>query len=336
MKNKFFKILVTVFVLMLLLSQSVFAVPAVTEVIQNPHYTQVIIKPSTPTEDIVLYASFKNPPAKEGRGNPEYIYTGEKVMPEVIAKKYDGSIASPSEYIVTYDEDCDKCGWHRVSVEYLKNGYKNTLVYEVVPGETTRVDMTAKGGKVTLSWSAVKGANAYRVYKKNSSGQMTEVWLPNGEIAAEGLSRTFTDLEAGKTYEMGIMALDQIHAMPTNQLKTFKFTVPKSGEGTLNLVPGINPTTSPKTTKPTTAKTTTQTTTELTTTTTTTETTTESTTLAESTTESTKPVTTTGNTNPDKTDSDNNPSKTVLIFVGSAVVVIIAVIAIAVILKKKK
>ena len=335
MKNRFFKALVIVFTLAVLLSQSAFAVPAVTEVIENPHYTQVIIKPSKPTEDIVLYASFKDSSADEGRGNPEFIYTGAKVMPEVIAKKYDGSIASPSEYTVTYDEDCDKCGWHYVSVEYLKNGYKNTLVYEVVPGMTTRVDMTAKGGKVTLSWSAVKGANAYRVCKKNSEGVMAEVKLPNGEFADPALSRTFTDLEPGKTYEMGIMALDQIHAMPTNQLKTFKFTVPKSGEGTLNLVPGINPTTAPKTTKPDTEKTT-KPTTELTTTTTTTETTTELTTAKTTITESTKPLTTAGNAKPDKTDSDNNSSKTVLIFVGSAAAVIVAAIVVFVIIKKKK
>ncbi len=334
MKKRFFKTAVVVLMLMLLISQATVAM-AVTEVIETPNHTQVIIRPDAPE----ISASFKDSPTLD----LECIYTGKKIKPEVVVKKQDGSIAAQSEYKLTYDADCEKTGRHMIQVEYLKTGYKCTLNYRVVPGMTTKVDMTVKGGKVTLSWASVKGAVAYRVYKKNAEGRMVEIFLPNGEIAAEGLSRTFTDLEPGKTYEMGIMALDHIHSMPTDYMKTFKVTVPKSGEGSLNLVPGINPTTTQKTTKQTTVKATEQkttqeeTTTETTTTVVTTEnTTTETTTVKENTKQATEAMAESDVSAEKSAEKTSEMNKTAILLGAVAAVVIVAVIVVSILIKKKR
>lgn len=351
MKRSFFKTLITAFMLMLLLSQAVVAM-AITEVIETPNHTQVIIRPDPPE----ISASFKD----NSDFNLNCIYTGEEIKPEIVVKKQDGTIASPSEYKVTYDKDCKKTGDHMINVEYLETGYKCMLIYKIIPGLVTKMDMTAKNGKVTLSWAPVKGAVAYRIYKRNAEGKMAEVWLPNGEIAAEGVSRTFTDLEPGKTYEMGIMALDHIHSMPTDQMKTFKFTVPKSGEGSLNVVPGNNPTTAQKTTKQTTVKAPVQKTTQkATTAVTTTEAATVTTTvvLADTTTEKTTEPTTTAfietiggaettssteamaeaDAVEENSDEDSSGMDKTVILLGSVVaVVIVVVIVVSVLIKKKK
>lgn len=231
MKKRVFYTVFSVLTLMVFLTQSVFAI---TET--------VIIKPEY-TEDTVVAISFKG--SKDPA--PEYIYTGEKIKPEVVVTKVDKTVADPSEYKVTYEDDCHKTGLHTVYVEYLKSGYRVGASYSVVPGTTKRVDMTAKNGSVALSWSSVKGATCYRVYEYNASrGMYIEIPWEDGSIAAPKLSRTFTNLEPGKTYNMGIMALPKVTSMPSKQMKTFKFTVPENGNGTLNIIPGINE--SPKTT----------------------------------------------------------------------------------------
>lgn len=208
--------------------------------------TTVVIKPEY-TEDTVVAIDYKD---GQLPGSAEYVYTGKKIMPAIIVTKVDKTIADPSEYTVTYDDNCDELGLHFITVEYLKSGYKVAMDYRVVPGKTTKVDMTAKNGTVTLSWSAVKGATHYRVYQMNAStGRYTEVYWEDGSIAAPKLSRTL-NLEPGKTYNMGIMALSGPDHMPTNQMKTFKFTVPTNGNGNLNIVPGINKPVESSTAKP--------------------------------------------------------------------------------------
>lgn len=208
--------------------------------------TTVVIKPEY-TEDTVVAIDYKD---GQLPGSAEYVYTGKKIMPEVVVTKIDKTVADPSEYTITYDDNCDKLGLHCITVEYLKSGYKVAMDYRIVPGKTTKVDMTAKNGKVTLSWTAVKGATHYRVYQLNkSTGRYTEIYWEDGSIAAPELSRTL-NLEPGKTYDMGIMALAGPNHMPTKQMKTFKFTVPANGNGSLNIVPGINKPVESSTVKP--------------------------------------------------------------------------------------
>lgn len=190
----------------------------------------IVIKPSP--KDI--YLSFKD---SGDSGVMEYIYTGKKIKPEVVVTKADKTVADPSEYKLTYEEDCDKTGIHMITAEYLKSGYKVSVTYWVVPGTTSSINMSASKGKVTLSWASVPGATCYRVYKYDTStGNRSEVFWEDGSIAASKTSRTLTDLEPGKTYKFGIMALPAVNWMPTKQIKTVEFTVPKNGESSKTTV----------------------------------------------------------------------------------------------------
>lgn len=95
----------------------------------------IIIKPNY-TEDTVISISFKD---GQEPGCAEYIYTGKKIKPEIVVKKVDKTVADPSEYRITYDEDCEKTGMHTVTAEYLKTGYKISMDYLVVPGTTNNI-----------------------------------------------------------------------------------------------------------------------------------------------------------------------------------------------------
>lgn len=193
----------------------------------------IVIKP-THTEDTVIFLSFKD---SGDSGVMEYIYTGKKIKPEVVVTKADKTVADPSEYKLTYEEDCDKTGIHTITAEYLKSGYKVSVTYWVVPGTTRSVDVDVKNGKVTLSWASVPGATCYRVYKYDTStGNRSEVFWEDGSIAASKTSRTLTDLKPGKTYKFGIMALPAVNWMPTKQIKTVEFTVPQNGDSSKTTV----------------------------------------------------------------------------------------------------
>jgi len=326
MKKRIAPINLCVFLFVSIFSQYAFA---------NTHVE--VIKPSY-AEDTAVSVLYKD-------GQPslaEYVYTGQNVKPEVVVKKMDGTIAKPSEYKITYEDDCAKIGLHTITVKYLKSGYVVKLDYLLVPGTTKRVDMSAKNGKVTLSWSSVPGATCYRVYKYDSStGKRAEVYWEDGSIAAPKTSRTLTDLKPGKTYTFGIMALLDVSSMPTKQIKTFKFTVPESGEGSFNIVPGINEapivtTTKQATTVKATEKVTTtvpQTQESTTAVETTQEETTELTTLKEETSKTTTEKTTTKASVEDVEEKVFDVWKLVPIFVAVAAVIVAVVL---VFVKKKK
>ena len=204
MKSKIFYVVISVLMLLM-----VFVQPVLAEVNNIPDEDKVIVK------------------QKDGKfSQAEYIYTGKKIMPELVVTRYlDGTVVDPSEYVVTYDDDCDKCGVHTIMFNYPKTGYTTGWDYYVVPGKTKKISMSAKNGAVTISWEAVPGATHYRFYMYNDSGR-TELWWDENTIAAPKLSRTLTDLKAGKKYKIGIMALPSEDYMPTDQMKTFEFTVP--------------------------------------------------------------------------------------------------------------
>lgn len=182
--------------------------------------TQVIITPSY-EEDSALSVNFKG-----GKPMAEYVYTGEVITPELEIRKMDGSIPSPDEYSIEYvfDSDSKSVGAQHVQVTYLKNGYKVILRYDIVPGKTDKIDVKVEDGLVTVSWNPVPGAGVYRVYKYNEeTGRYSEMLWPDGQIASAGTSRTFTkdELKVGGKYKMGIMALDTITQMPTDQMAYF-------------------------------------------------------------------------------------------------------------------
>lgn len=203
MKNKIFYVVVSVLMLLMVFVQPVLAEDTI-----------------DPADRIYVQQKGCEWPLKT------YIYTGKKIMPEVIVTRAsDGAVLDPSEYEVIYDDDCDKCDLHTIRIKYLKSGYTTGWDYEVIPGKTKKISMSAKNGAVTISWEAVPGATCYRFYMYNDSGR-TELWWDENTIAAPKLSRTLTDLKPGKTYKIGIMALGYPESYPTDQMKTFEFTVP--------------------------------------------------------------------------------------------------------------
>lgn len=92
------RIILTAICFILLLS--VFVQPA----FANTHVE--IITP-TYTEDTVVAISFKD---GQLPGCAEYVDTGKKIKPKVIVTKVDKTVADPSEYKITYEEDCEKPG----------------------------------------------------------------------------------------------------------------------------------------------------------------------------------------------------------------------------------
>ncbi len=196
--------------------------------------TQVVITPSY-EEDSALSVNFKN-----NLPSINYVYTGEIIKPELIIKKMDGSVPDESEYKVEYLTDCTSVGRHDLRVTYLKNNYSVELFFDIVPGKTDKVDVKTENGVVTISWNAVPGAGVYRVYKYNEeTGRYTEMWWPDGEIASASTSRTFTseELEPGKTYKMGIMALPSIEWMPTDQITYFTVDTAKDTDASTTKKP---------------------------------------------------------------------------------------------------
>lgn len=207
MKNKIFYVVVSVLMLLMVFVQPVLAEDSVT----RPNIT----------------TSFKDGDI----WNPEFIYTGKKVMPEVVVKNAgDKTVVAATEYTIKYPDNCDQCGIHNLEIEF-KSGYKCSMSYYVVPGKTKKISMSAKNGAVTISWEAVPGATHYRFYMYDANGKR-ELWWDENTIAAPKLSRTLTNLKAGKKYKIGIMALPSEDYMPTNQMKTFEFTVPSATQTT--------------------------------------------------------------------------------------------------------
>ncbi len=187
--------------------------------------TESAVTTPSAVEDSTVSVTFEN-----GEVYTQYIYTGEVITPKLIIKKTDGSTPSPDEYSIEYLTDSKSTGAHHLTVTYLKSGYKAMRRYDIVPGKTDKVDVKVKDGKVAVSWNPVPGAGVYRVYKYNeATGTYGEMWWSDGQIAAASTSRTFTseELEPGKTYKMGIMALPSIEWMPTDEITYFTVEVPK-------------------------------------------------------------------------------------------------------------
>ena len=171
---------------------------------------------------------------------PQYVYTGKVIKPEIVIVKSDGTVPSPGECSVEYEAESKEPGAYHVTVTYLKNGYKQMLRYDIVPGTTDKINVKVKDGKVTVSWNPVPGAKVYRVYKYNEeTGRYSEMWWSADEIASQKTSRTFTreELKPGGKYKMGIMALDSINRMPTDYMAYFTVDTTKDTDTSSTVKP---------------------------------------------------------------------------------------------------
>ena len=197
--------------------------------------TETEVKTTEPptTKKEMIYVSIKDKGVAPAYASPIYIYTGKPIKPVPVVTKGDGTEVDKSDYTVEYTGDCTNPGNHGVRVVYKKNGYAVEALYQIIPGTTDKINVKVKNGQVTVSWNPVPGAGVYRVYKYNEeTGRYSELWWSDGQIASAKTSRTFTskELKPGGKYKMGIMALDTINQMPTNQMAYFTVDTTKDTE----------------------------------------------------------------------------------------------------------
>ncbi|MGN0447565.1 MAG: leucine-rich repeat protein [Acutalibacteraceae bacterium] len=93
--------------------------------------------------------------------------------------------------------------WNAINIGECNNFLKNATIKFNVPqsitGRTSKITAIQNTSAVKLTWSAVKGANIYRVYQKNGSK-----WKALGNVAK--LDGTIKNLKAGTKYTFAVKA----------------------------------------------------------------------------------------------------------------------------------
>ena len=100
-------------------------------------------------------------------------------------------------------EECSEIGTFTYTINFMGNYKgKGTISYKVVPGKAAKlVAKTTRQSYITLKWSAVKGADGYRVYVKNSKGN----WKKLATVKGKNYYKV-EDLKAGTEYEFAVKA----------------------------------------------------------------------------------------------------------------------------------
>lgn len=100
-------------------------------------------------------------------------------------------------------EECSEIGTFTYTINFMGNYEgEDTISYKVVPGKAAKlVAKTTRQSYITLKWSAVKGADGYRVYVKNSKGN----WKTLATVKGKNYYKV-EDLKAGTEYEFAVKA----------------------------------------------------------------------------------------------------------------------------------
>ena len=96
--------------------------------------------------------------------------TGKKLAPAVIVRNSAGKkLKEGTAYTVKYAGGRKNLGTYKVTVTFIGN-YKGTkaLTFNIVPAAPENVKAAVSGKNVTLTWSKVKGADSYLVYRSTS------------------------------------------------------------------------------------------------------------------------------------------------------------------------
>jgi vancomycin resistance protein YoaR len=126
----------------------------------------------------------------------DQIYTGEKLEPTVTVKNL-----KKSDYTVTYKSN-KSIGDATVTVKGTGN-YKGTIntTFKILPAQVTGLKVVRNGSTATLSWSKVKGAKGYTVYKYNPD---TKTYKEYTSLSTNSL--TIKKLSTSKTYYYAVKA----------------------------------------------------------------------------------------------------------------------------------
>ena len=132
----------------------------------------------------------------------KYNYDGKAKTPTVTVADSDGKTIAAANYTVAYKNNTN-AGTASVTVTFKGDYYtgSKTLSFSILPGVTTKLTATPTSTTVKLSWNAVPGATAYRVFLYNTS---TKKYTTLKNTTAT--SYTATGLKNAASYKFAVRA----------------------------------------------------------------------------------------------------------------------------------
>ncbi len=136
-------------------------------------------------------------------------YDGKYKRPSLTITDAEGvKLVKGEDYVLDLPakDECINAGTYTYTVTFIgKYEGEKTLTYKIVPGKTSKiVASTTKQTYITLKWSAVKGADGYRVYVQTSSGGWKKLATVKGKT-----NYKVTDLKAGTQYSFAVKAFSK-------------------------------------------------------------------------------------------------------------------------------
>ena len=134
-----------------------------------------------------------------------FSYDGKTKKPSVSVKDSKGTALSKKYYTVTYEKSSVSVGAHYLTIK-LSGLYSGTkkLKYTILPGTVSSLSYTPGVNCVNLSWSAVKGAQGYKVYIYNDGSKQYELF-------AKTTKTSFTPaLKAGSAGKFAVKAFKTV------------------------------------------------------------------------------------------------------------------------------
>ena len=133
-----------------------------------------------------------------------YTYNGKVQTPSVTVEDTAGdTLKKDTDYTVKYESGRKAPGKYTVTITF-KGKYEGTkkLTYTIAPKKVTKLSASQTTTTITLKWSKVTGADAYRVYKYNSK---TKKYEKLKDVTSTSLK--IKDLKAGTAYKYKVRAI---------------------------------------------------------------------------------------------------------------------------------
>ena len=132
----------------------------------------------------------------------KYNYDGKAKTPTVTVTDSDGKTIAATNYTVAYKNNTN-AGTASVTVTFKGDYYtgSKTLSFSILPGVTTKLTAAPTSTTIKLSWKAVPGATAYRVFLYNTS---TKKYTTLKNTTAT--SYTATGLKNATSYKFAVRA----------------------------------------------------------------------------------------------------------------------------------
>ncbi len=118
----------------------------------------------------------------------KYGYTGKNVKAKVTVKDGSKTLEKGTDYTLSY-KNCKNIGTASVTIKG-KGNYtgEKTITYKIVPKKTTLKATKKSDTKISLSWTAVKGAEKYQIYYSTNGGKYKKLATVSGSKTSTALS----------------------------------------------------------------------------------------------------------------------------------------------------